>query len=53
MREYEELFYQYNEPHIIDSTAIEHTFDLQPTPLDEGIRTTLRWYRHHLAELTN
>jgi nucleoside-diphosphate-sugar epimerase len=53
MREYDELFYQYNEPHIVDSTALEHTFGLQPTALDEGMRTTLRWYRAHLAELTS
>jgi nucleoside-diphosphate-sugar epimerase len=53
MREYDELFYQYNEPHIVDSTAIERAFGLQPTPLEEGMRSTLRWYRDHLAEFSS
>ena len=46
-REYIELFYQYTEPQIVDSSAFEQAFGLLPTPLDEAIRTTIRWYREH------
>lgn len=43
--EYTELFYQYTEPQIVDSSAIEQTFGIRATPLDEAIRTTIQWYR--------
>lgn len=43
--EYRELFYQYTEPHIVDARAIEHAFGLRATPLDEALRTTIRWYQ--------
>lgn len=45
MREYEELFYQYTEPQIVDSGAIEHTFGLTPTPIEDALRATVDWYR--------
>jgi nucleoside-diphosphate-sugar epimerase len=43
--EYEELFYQYTEPQIVDSFAIERAFGLRPTPLTEALAATVRWYR--------
>ena len=43
--EYEELFYQHTEPQIVDSGAIERAFGLRPTPLDEALSATVRWYR--------
>jgi nucleoside-diphosphate-sugar epimerase len=43
--EYAELFYQYTEPQIVDSSAIEQAFGIHATPLDEALRTTIRWYR--------
>jgi nucleoside-diphosphate-sugar epimerase len=43
--EYAELFYQYTEPQIVDSSAIEAAFGLRATPLDEALRATVRWYR--------
>jgi nucleoside-diphosphate-sugar epimerase len=43
--EYTELFYQYTEPQIVDSGAIDRTFGLHATPLDEALRATIRWYR--------
>ncbi|GHO85148.1 hypothetical protein KSZ_31540 [Dictyobacter formicarum] len=45
--EYRELFYQYTEPQIVDAHAIEHAFGLQATPLDEALRTTIRWYQEN------
>ena len=43
--EYDELFYQYTEPQIVDSSAFTSTFGQQPTPLDEALRATVAWYR--------
>ena len=47
VREYAELFYQYTEPQIVDSSAFGQAFGLQTTPLDEAIRSTIRWYREY------
>lgn len=44
-REYEELFYQYTEPQIVDSSTIEQAFGLQATPWGEALRNTIRWYQ--------
>lgn len=49
MREYVELFYQYLEPQIVDSTAIADAFGLHPTPIEDGLRATIAWYRDQLA----
>lgn len=46
-REYAELFYQYNEPQIVDSHSFAQTFNLHATPFDEAIRATVDWYRAH------
>jgi hypothetical protein len=43
--EYEELFYQYTEPQIVDSGAIEQAFGLRPTPVEDAIAATLGWFR--------
>lgn len=43
--EYDELFYQYTEPQIVDSSAFTRTFGIAPTPLDEALQATVAWYR--------
>lgn len=43
--EYTELFYQYTEPQIVDSSAIEQAFGLHATPWEESLRATIRWYQ--------
>lgn len=43
--EYEELFYQYIEPQIVDATAIERAFDLRPTPLPDALAATVEWFQ--------
>ncbi|GHO46459.1 NAD-dependent epimerase/dehydratase family protein [Ktedonospora formicarum] len=48
--EYEELFYQYKEPQIVDSHAIEEAFGLRATPLKEALSTTIRWYKKQAGE---
>jgi nucleoside-diphosphate-sugar epimerase len=44
-----ELFYQYDEPFIVDHSKFEQTFGNIATPLREAIRQTLAWYREHPA----
>jgi nucleoside-diphosphate-sugar epimerase len=43
--EYGELFYQYSEPQVVNSSAFEQAFGLYATPLDEALHTTIYWYR--------
>jgi nucleoside-diphosphate-sugar epimerase len=45
MDEYAELFYQYTEPQIVDSSAIQRRYGLAPTPLPDALRTTTDWFR--------
>lgn len=49
MREFVEMFYQYTEPQIVDSSAIERTLGLSATPLPQGIAATVEWYRQRAA----
>ncbi|PZF86502.1 NAD-dependent epimerase/dehydratase family protein [Jiangella anatolica] len=44
MAEYEELFYQYLEPQIMDSSAFEQAFGVRPTPLADALAETVDWY---------
>ncbi|WP_299575713.1 NAD-dependent epimerase/dehydratase family protein [uncultured Williamsia sp.] len=44
MAEYAEMFYQHRIPQNMVSTAFETTFGVAPTPLDEALSTTLRWF---------
>lgn len=45
MREFVEMFYQYQEPQIVDASAIEQAFGLRATPLHEAMGATIDWYR--------
>ncbi|MFE9337929.1 NAD-dependent epimerase/dehydratase family protein [Streptomyces sp. NPDC007063] len=49
MNSYAELFYQHTEPQIMDSTAFQQKFDVEPTPIETTLRETLAWYRDFLA----
>ncbi|MCM0675642.1 NAD-dependent epimerase/dehydratase family protein [Micromonospora phytophila] len=49
MREYAELFYQYQEPQIMDSAAFETRFGRRPTPLPDALADTVDWFRAALA----
>ncbi|WP_243793006.1 NAD-dependent epimerase/dehydratase family protein [Saccharopolyspora gloriosae] len=49
MREYAEMFYQHTIPQNMVSAAFEKEFGRRPTPLAEGLRQTLDWYRDRLA----
>lgn len=45
MREFVEMFYQYQEPQTVDASAIAHTFGITATPVTDALRTTVRWYQ--------
>ncbi|MBO0810417.1 MAG: NAD(P)H-binding protein [Microlunatus sp.] len=49
MDAYAEMFYQHTEPQIMDSSAIQNRFGLQPTGLDSTLDDTISWYRGLLA----
>jgi nucleoside-diphosphate-sugar epimerase len=44
-RESVEMLYQFTAPFVVSSEAIESAFGLKPTPLDEGLRKTLEWWK--------
>jgi hypothetical protein len=48
LAEYEELFYQYTEPQIVDSSAIARELGVTATPLPEALAGTVRWYQEML-----
>lgn len=49
MDSYAELFYQHNEPQIMDSSAIQEAFGLKPIALSTTLDDTIAWYRDFLA----
>jgi nucleoside-diphosphate-sugar epimerase len=42
-----EMMYEFEEPFIIDSSKFEKTFGMKATPIREGIKETVAWYRSH------
>ena len=49
MDEYAELFYQYFEDQVMDSSAFQRTFGVGPTPLATALDATIDWYRDRLT----
>lgn len=45
VREFGEMYYEYEKPFVVDSTAFESAFGIAPTPLDDAIATTVAHYR--------
>ncbi len=45
IREVVEMLYQKEEPYVVDGNLFRSRFALEPTPLEEGIRRTLEWYK--------
>ena len=45
VREAKEVFHQFAAPFVADSSRFEQAFGARVTPLDEGVRRTLDWYR--------
>ncbi|GAB4200311.1 MAG: NAD-dependent epimerase/dehydratase family protein [Roseiflexaceae bacterium] len=38
-----EMFYEWDRPFVMDSSAFTRTFGMQPTPLREAVRASLEW----------
>ena len=45
MRETVEMFYQFTEPQIVNSSRFENTFGWKATPVAEGIQKTVDWFK--------
>lgn len=45
VRELREVFYQWDEPFVVDDSKTRNNLGLEHTPLREGIEATVRWYR--------
>lgn len=41
MRELKEMLYQFEQPFIVDSSAVTETFGLKPAPMEDSLRLTL------------
>jgi nucleoside-diphosphate-sugar epimerase len=48
-RESVEMLYQFTEPWVISSNAIESAFGLKPTPITEGLKRTIEWWKREEA----
>ncbi|MCL4847141.1 MAG: NAD-dependent epimerase/dehydratase family protein [Acidobacteria bacterium] len=48
MRELKEMDFLWDRPYIVDHTKFAATFWSDYTPIEEGIETTLAWYREYL-----
>lgn len=46
VRELAEIRYQFDAPFVVDSTAAQATFGLEPTLMDTALRETIAWYRN-------
>jgi len=40
-----EMLYQKEEPYVVDGSRFARLFSFSPTPLEEGVRRTIEWYR--------
>lgn len=51
LREVREMIYEFNAPFIVDDSQFVAAFGQSATPIDEGLRRTLAWYRQHAAQV--
>lgn len=49
MRGFGEMFYQFDEPFIVDTSKIEQRFSLKATPLHEALTTSIQWAQQQAA----
>jgi nucleoside-diphosphate-sugar epimerase len=45
IREILEVLYQKEEPYVVNGDRFRDTFGFKPTPIEDGVRRTLEWYR--------
>ncbi len=54
VREIVEMYYEFEQPFVMDSRKFTRTFGMEPTPLRESVRETLAWHRsQHATHETN
>ncbi len=54
VRELVEMYYEFNQPFVMDSSKFTKTFGMEPTPLRDAVRETLAWnLAQHAAHETN
>ena len=46
-RETVEMMYEFTRPFVVDSHRTQSAFGLKPTPIRDGIESTLSWYREY------
>ena len=51
LREVVEMLYQKEEPYVVDGSRFARTFGFTATPLEDGVRKTLVWYRRAHPEV--
>jgi nucleoside-diphosphate-sugar epimerase len=39
------MLYEFTEPFVVDSSAIERELDLKATPMAEGMKRTVEWFQ--------
>ncbi|MBB6453389.1 nucleoside-diphosphate-sugar epimerase [Salirhabdus euzebyi] len=44
MKEYKEIFYQFNKPFVMNDDKFKSAFQMELTPLQEAIKDTINWY---------
>lgn len=49
MKALQEVWYQFDQPWVVDATHTEQTFGLSATPLADGAAATVAWWRQRLA----
>jgi nucleoside-diphosphate-sugar epimerase len=49
-REMVEMIYEFDKPFVVDSSKYTKAFGNHATPFRDGLRTTIAWYRQHLAQ---
>lgn len=45
-----EMMYEFDQPFIVDASAVEETFGIKATPLRDAVRETVAWYKAHAKE---
>jgi len=46
VRELKEMWFQWDHPYLVDATKFSRRFWSDPTPFEEGLRTTIAFYRN-------
>ncbi len=50
LREFKEMYYEFDEPYVVDDSKYRAAFGNGVTPHEEAIRETLAWYQAHEAD---